>query len=668
MRAMEDLGSLVGRQAGDDAQAQSPEHQQGATEHSGGRVRIAGEWYDTDKITGGRDEPDRVDRAAAVEADGDMEDLRQLHDEVDQEIRAEGQSTARGRAYKSTHDSADTHQEGRQMVLDTNWDTTEQAFSDAHVGMIGEDTFPQCETTRTVIPGEKEVSVTDQEVCEKVVLAAGDQDARSLLASATNDEIAAAWAALLGLDPAETAARVTATFESCSGETAVPAIAGIARSLAPHVRGSTLIEVPHPDDVQGLRAPPGLMVVWLPRNGAPPEATADTPGTAPALDAAKDGEATQWLADHFFGHIRVRGYTQFRFNQPTSNPQLVNLQGDKSMGGSGQFFIRRARIALYGDIHPLIYIYLQPDFASATDSGLHFVQMRDWYADLAVPGKELRLRVGQSKVPYGFENMQSSQNRLPLDRSDPINSALVNERDLGAFLYWAPRHIRQRLSDLTRKGLKGSGDYGVAALGVFNGQTNNRPDLNSNKHVVARVSYPFLFGQQYLEIGGGGYYGKYVVRKDDGITGPDEFHDARGHLALVLYPQPFGLQIEYNAGIGPELSNLQATTTDQDTVYSGEVREQFLHGGYALLSYKVDHQRLGTIIPYARGMLYEGGKKHETNAPSYSVRELEVGLEWQPIRALEFVSAFTAAERTAATPPYQQESGFLARFQLQINY
>lgn len=203
MRAMEDLGSLVGRQAGDDAQAQSPEHQQGATEHSGGRVRIAGEWYDTDKITGGRDEPDRVDRAAAVEADGDMEDLRQLHDEVDEEIRAEGQSTARGSAYKSTHDSADTHQEGRQMVLDTNWDTTEQAFSDAHVGMIGEDTFPQCETTRTVIPGEKEVSVTDQEVCEKVVLAAGDENGvacvRERTCEGTNDPVAAEKSAQLNV-------------------------------------------------------------------------------------------------------------------------------------------------------------------------------------------------------------------------------------------------------------------------------------------------------------------------------------------------------------------------------------------------------------------------------------------------------------------------------------
>jgi len=53
----------------------------------------------------------------------------------------------------------------------------------------------------------------------------------TLLASATNDEIGAAWAGMLGLDPAETAARVTATFEAMSGETAVP-VARLAETVA----------------------------------------------------------------------------------------------------------------------------------------------------------------------------------------------------------------------------------------------------------------------------------------------------------------------------------------------------------------------------------------------------------------------------------------------------
>jgi len=405
-----------------------------------------------------------------------------------------------------------------------------------------------------------------------------------------------------------------------------------------------------------------------PPAASPTPAPADANAAPKGLAATKDGEATQWLADHFFGHIKVRGYTQFRFNQPTSNPDLVNLQGDKSMGGTSQFFIRRARLILSGDIHPLVSIYLQSDFANATDSGLNFLQMRDWYADIAAPGKEFRLRVGQSKVPYGFENMQSSQNRLPLDRSDALNSALANERDLGLFFYWAPAHIRERFSALVKDNLKGSGDYGVVALGVYNGQTANKPDLNGNKHVVARVTYPFQIGKQYLEVGAGGYYGKYVVKKDAGIEGATEFNDARGHVAFILYPQPFGIQAEYNMGIGPELTNVVTDTTGETPTYTGEVREKFLYGGYVLLSYKIEQKYLGTIIPYVRGMMYDGGKKHETNAPSYKVREAEVGLEWQPVGAIEFVSAFAAAERTAGALPYEQERGVLGRFQLQINY
>jgi hypothetical protein len=51
-----------------------------------------------------------------------------------------------------------------------------------------------------------------------------------------------------------------------------------------------------------------------------------------------------------------------------------------------------------------------------------------------MPKKEYRVRVGQSKVPLVLKT-QSSQNRLTLDRNDALNSAVANERDLGAFFY-----------------------------------------------------------------------------------------------------------------------------------------------------------------------------------------------------------------------------------------
>lgn len=76
-------------------------------------------------------------------------------------------------------------------------------------------------------------------------------------------------------------------------------------------------------------------------------------------------------------------------------------------------------------------------------------------------------------MPFGFENMQSSQNRLPLDRNDAMNSAVSNERDLGVFIYWAPVDKRKLFSRLVSDGVKGSGDDGIFAFGAYNGQTAN---------------------------------------------------------------------------------------------------------------------------------------------------------------------------------------------------
>jgi hypothetical protein len=94
------------------------------------------------------------------------------------------------------------------------------------------------------------------------------------------------------------------------------------------------------------------------------------------------------------------------------------------------------------------------------------------------------------------------------------------------------------------------------------------------------------------------------------------------------------------------------------------VQREWLHGGYALASLRLD-----SVIPYVRIMNYEGGKKHERNSPKYSIQELEAGIEWQVIKALELTAAFTLADRTdGRAPPYRQEEGHLLRLQVQFNY
>jgi len=403
-----------------------------------------------------------------------------------------------------------------------------------------------------------------------------------------------------------------------------------------------------------------------------PEATkpsepAQVPEAAKPAEPAKSAEAPK-KESAWYEKIRLRGYTQFRYNRLPSfraNDDLINEQGDRYLGKNTGFGIRRARLIIFGEVHERVSIYLQPDFASVIGEQLHVAILRDWYADIFLDArKEFRLRVGQSKVPYGFENLQSSQNRLALDRSDSINSALRDERDLGLFFYWAPQHIRERFRLLVDSGLKGSGDYGVVGFGVYNGQNANRLERNDMPHAVARVTWPFQFGKQYVEAGVAGYWGRYNVTVTPRSDAPyalargNDLVDARGLVSFVLYPQPFGVQFEYNVGRGPSFGENEPFVIDSRP----------LRGGYAQLMYKVDGVAGVSLTPYVRGTLYEGGKKFETNTPRYDIREVEMGVEWQILKALEVTGAYLIADRTSSRAPYTQQRGHVTRIQVQVNY
>ncbi|HEV7347128.1 porin [Telluribacter sp.] len=401
-----------------------------------------------------------------------------------------------------------------------------------------------------------------------------------------------------------------------------------------------------------------LVLLWVSYGALAQNDTSRTepPPTIPVTTSPK-----KW-----YEAISIRGYSQVRYNGLfQTNPDLGCEQCDRSWGGNGGFFIRRMRIIFFGQIHKRIYLYVQPDFANSPGADrLHFAQLRDAYFDLGLDDKnEFRFRIGQSKVPFGFENMQSSQNRIPLDRNDALNSAVANERDLGVFFYWAPSRIRKLFSELVSTGLKGSGDYGVLGLGVYNGQTANTSELNTNRHVVARFSYPFTVKNQIIEAGIQGYTGKYVlpranvssgVRFNEGLNYTDE----RVAATVVLYPQPFGIQAEYNVGRGPEFNKA-----------SQSIEIQKLTGGYLTLNYKMNIQDQ-LLYPFIRAQYYDGGKKHERDARSYLVRELEIGSEWQPWKNFELVVMYTFSRRRYEDFLFQDnvQKGRLLRIQAQVNF
>lgn len=411
----------------------------------------------------------------------------------------------------------------------------------------------------------------------------------------------------------------------------------------------------------------------------------------------KRGSGDIPLRERWYEKISIRGYTQLRYNHTIDN-DLVRTAEDRSIAGNNELFLRRARLIISGQPHNRVFFYFQPEFAGIVSGTEQVGVVRDLYADLFLTeNKEWRIRAGLSKVPYGFESMQSSQNRLALDRSDALTSGAPNQRDLGLFLYYTPTTVRERFKRLVDNGLKGSGDYGMLGVGVYNGQGVNFRDRNKDKHVAFHAMYPYEFPNgQIVQFGMDAYTGQanvtagpvVPVNPAAGTTGVPiapllhnggNYLDERVAWHFVVYPQPFGLQGEYTIGRGPELN--QART---------EVANGSLRGGYIQLFYNYQCDSFcQSIIPYVRYQEYFGGRKAEPNAPRNSVREYEFGLEYRFNQALELTVAYAWSQRTSdnastvptscadttlpsrppcTITPYQLQTGNLLRFQLQWNF
>jgi hypothetical protein len=366
--------------------------------------------------------------------------------------------------------------------------------------------------------------------------------------------------------------------------------------------------------------------------------------------------------------ISIRGYAQIRYNRLLeTNENLKCEQCDRSIGKNNGISVRRARLVFSGHVTPTVYFYIQPDLAvNASATSQNFLQIRDLYVDLGLDNKnEYRFRIGQSKVPFGFDNMQSSQNRLNLDRSDAINSGAPNERDMGVFFYYAPDAKRKMLAQLVKDGSKGTGDYGIFALGVYNGQSTNKPEQNNSLHIVSRVTYPFNLGSQIIEPGIQAFTGKWTMASDQlspsvKLSNVDKtFNDKRFAATLVLYPKPFGIQAEYNVGTSPQFNPATAT-----------IEQKKLKGGYIVFSYMTSILDGQKFTPFLRFQSYKGGKKLELDARSYDIKDLEFGAEWQLSKGFEFTAAYCISNRRFEDFGLQNnlQKGNFLRLQTQVNF
>lgn len=451
----------------------------------------------------------------------------------------------------------------------------------------------------------------------------------------------------------------------------VPApVTASAPPAAPALAAPAMAAAPAPQNPVTAAAPAAPIITAQPATDAPTQpAAVQQASAAPVVSKSK-----AW-----YERIQIRGYTQLRMNEiisgdATAPPGQSRLRSvaDSGISDRNNFSFRRMRLVFQGDITEDVSIYIQPDFATAVSNQSvgerreGFGQLRDAYVDWHFgANNEFSLRFGQSKVPFGWENLQSSGNRVPLDRTDAVNSAVPGERDLGVIAYYTPPRTRRIWDRLEADGQKLFGNYGAFALAAMNGQGTNRTETNNDLMKVAMATWPIeldglgpAFKGQVFEIGGSAMLNSFQPEVRTGGVSSTSFDDNRVVVHAMLYPQPFGVQAEWTWGRGPEFDSA-----------TNSIQEKPLSGGYVMAMYRVKDSAIGPFIPFGRWQTFRGGWKAALNSPRLETDEFEFGVEFQPIRPLEFTLSYAHAKRREADERRTgQAEGDLIRAQLQFNY
>lgn len=157
------------------------------------------------------------------------------------------------------------------------------------------------------------------------------------------------------------------------------------------------------------------------------------------------------------------------------------------------FRLRRVRLNLAGTITPKIDYKFQAELAS--------FKLLDAYVDYK-PYEQLKLKMGQFKVPLSMENTDDTpKNMLLLDYSLAMQRLVANSEKVGDVTLKAAGRA-------TGISLHGALAEGVLAydLAVFNGTDLNTVDNNKSKDVVGRLTLTPVKGWR---VSGSYYWGEY---------------------------------------------------------------------------------------------------------------------------------------------------------------
>ena len=75
-------------------------------------------------------------------------------------------------------------------------------------------------------------------------------------------------------------------------------------------------------------------------------------------------------------------------------------------------------------------------------------------------------------------------------------------------------------------------------------------------------------------------------------------------------------------------------------------------------------------MPFVRGQIFDGAKKHELDARAYEVTEIEGGIEWQPLKYFELTATWLYSEKRTSDKAKKDnfQIGNMLRLQAQVNF
>jgi hypothetical protein len=156
--------------------------------------------------------------------------------------------------------------------------------------------------------------------------------------------------------------------------------------------------------------------------------------------------------------LKVSGYIQGRYEHSEASANGLKSDG-KTVANTDRFLVRRARLKTVYDGVNAEYL-LQID---ATGDGVTLKDAEATFVDTWSP-LNIRLTLGQFKVPFGYELLQSSADREMPERAAIVRAYFDGERDRGLRLTARYEFLRLAVALINGNGVKDTATYKSTAL------------------------------------------------------------------------------------------------------------------------------------------------------------------------------------------------------------